>query len=25
LQLLKYEPEWEQLYRLLSQGIIKKD
>jgi predicted short-subunit dehydrogenase-like oxidoreductase (DUF2520 family) len=25
LALLKYEPEWEQLYRLLSQGIIKKD
>lgn len=25
LALLKYKPEWEQLYRLLSQGIIKKD
>jgi predicted short-subunit dehydrogenase-like oxidoreductase (DUF2520 family) len=25
LALLEYEPEWEQLYRLLSQGIIKKD
>jgi predicted short-subunit dehydrogenase-like oxidoreductase (DUF2520 family) len=25
LQMLKNEPELEQLYRLLSQGIIKKD